>query len=108
MRLLRSSESNAPARSGVVGDVHACDERLAPLLDSLPTHEGVDAIWCVGGIATTAGWWAPAIRGLGGPHAHDQAAARLGGRVVAGAAQSFSAAGAACRVAAGRVVTPTG
>ena len=55
MRLFRSSESDAPARVGVVGDVHACDERLSLLLDHLRTRERVDAIWCVGDIVNGPG-----------------------------------------------------
>lgn len=55
MRLVRSSERNAPARVGVVGDVHACDERLSILLDHLRSEQGVDAIWCVGDIVNGPG-----------------------------------------------------
>jgi hypothetical protein len=55
MRLLRSRENDAPARVGVVGDVHACDEWLARLLDHLREVERVDAIWCVGDIVNGPG-----------------------------------------------------
>ncbi len=55
MRLLRSRENDAPARVGVVGDVHACDDRLARLLDHLREVERVDAIWCVGDIVNGPG-----------------------------------------------------
>jgi predicted phosphodiesterase len=54
MRLFRPSERSAPARIGVVGDVHACDERLAVLLDDF-CRQGVDAIWCVGDIVNGPG-----------------------------------------------------
>ena len=50
MQRFRSIERNAPTRVGVVGDVHACDERLSLLLDHLRREQGVDAIWCVGDI----------------------------------------------------------
>jgi predicted phosphodiesterase len=40
---------------GVVGDVHACDEPLAFLLDHLREVEHVDAIWCVGDIVNGPG-----------------------------------------------------
>jgi predicted phosphodiesterase len=55
MQLFRSSERNAPTRVGVVGDVHACDERLSLLLDHLRREQGVDAIWCVGDIVNGPG-----------------------------------------------------
>jgi len=55
MRLLRSEEGDAPARVGVIGDVHACDERLALLLDHLREVERVDAVWCVGDIVNGPG-----------------------------------------------------
>ena len=55
MRLSWSRENSAPARVGVVGDVHACDEPLALLLDHLSEHERVDAIWCVGDIVNGPG-----------------------------------------------------
>jgi len=38
----------------VVGDVHACDERLALLLDALAARD-VDTLWCVGDIVTGPG-----------------------------------------------------
>jgi predicted phosphodiesterase len=41
-------------RVGVIGDVHACDARLAALLADLATR-GLDAIWCVGDIVTGPG-----------------------------------------------------
>jgi predicted phosphodiesterase len=41
-------------RIGVIGDVHACDARLAALLADLERRE-LDAIWCVGDIVTGPG-----------------------------------------------------
>jgi predicted phosphodiesterase len=41
-------------RIGVIGDVHACDSRLASLLGDLAQRE-LDAIWCVGDIVTGPG-----------------------------------------------------
>lgn len=55
MWLFRSSERNAPARVGVVGDVHACDARLALLLDHFRDVANVDAVWCVGDIVNGPG-----------------------------------------------------
>jgi len=55
MRLLRPSCPNAPARVGVVGDVHACDVRLALVLDHFRDVEHVDAVWCVGDIVNGPG-----------------------------------------------------
>jgi predicted phosphodiesterase len=42
------------AHIGVIGDVHACDSRLASLLGDLAQRE-LDAIWCVGDIVTGPG-----------------------------------------------------
>jgi predicted phosphodiesterase len=55
MRLFRSSEREAPARVGVVGDVHACDQRLALLLDHFRDEAAVDAVWCAGDIVNGPG-----------------------------------------------------
>jgi hypothetical protein len=44
MRPSFSPATGAPARVGVVGDVHACEEPLAVLLDHLREVERVDAI----------------------------------------------------------------
>jgi predicted phosphodiesterase len=38
----------------VIGDVHACDERLERLLDALAARD-IDALWCVGDIVTGPG-----------------------------------------------------
>ena len=55
MQRAASQANGAPARVGVVGDVHACDEPLALLLDHLREVERVDAIWCVGDIVNGPG-----------------------------------------------------
>jgi predicted phosphodiesterase len=54
MRLFRHRPRATTARVGVIGDVHACDEALAAVLDSLQGG-GVDAIWCVGDIVNGPG-----------------------------------------------------
>src|SRR3954451_25371071 len=55
MRPSFSPATGAPARGGVVGDVHACDGPLAVLLDDLREVERGDAIWCVGDIVNGPG-----------------------------------------------------
>jgi predicted phosphodiesterase len=55
MTLFSSRAGAAPARVGVVGDVHACDEALALLLEHLREVERVDAVWCVGDIVNGPG-----------------------------------------------------
>ena len=62
MRRSRSSERSAPTRVGVVGEVHACDERLCVLLDHFREGESVDAVWCVGDIVNGPG--DPGVRAL--------------------------------------------
>ncbi len=46
---------DSPARIGVIGDVHACDESLARLLEHLQDVERVDMLCCVGDIVNGPG-----------------------------------------------------
>ncbi len=46
--------TDAVRRVGVIGDVHACDVRLAHLLDHLASR-ALDALWCVGDIVNGPG-----------------------------------------------------